>query len=189
MAKLTVSATKPLVWPEMDRSDDGVEGDLRRRRFGRGRCGGLGRCERSGLGCSMKWTAAELLDTVRRRGVVGGRGYGEGVAAMASAMAGACEGEELERRGGVWGVRGREGGRFTALARRRRRRGGEQLRGELRCRRRAPWLPAWQAKQLAGAVAGLGRPGGLAGGPAVAPGKFFPFFSVSVLLNIYLQLC
>ena len=23
MAKLTVSATKPLVWPEMDRSDDG----------------------------------------------------------------------------------------------------------------------------------------------------------------------
>ena len=32
MAKLTVSATKPLVWPEMDRSDDGVERDLRRRR-------------------------------------------------------------------------------------------------------------------------------------------------------------
>ena len=32
MAKLTVSATKPLVRPEMDRSDDGVEGDLRRRR-------------------------------------------------------------------------------------------------------------------------------------------------------------
>ena len=49
----------------------------------------------------MKWTAAELLDTVARRGVDGGRGYGEGVAAMASAMAGACEGKELERRGGV----------------------------------------------------------------------------------------
>ena len=32
MAKLTVSATKPLLWPGMDRSDDGVEGDLRRRR-------------------------------------------------------------------------------------------------------------------------------------------------------------
>ena len=32
MAKLTVSATKPLVWPEMNRSDDGIEGDLRRRR-------------------------------------------------------------------------------------------------------------------------------------------------------------
>ena len=28
MAKLTVSATKPLVWPEMDRGDDGVKGDL-----------------------------------------------------------------------------------------------------------------------------------------------------------------
>ena len=26
MAKLTVSATKPLVWPEMDRSDDGLKG-------------------------------------------------------------------------------------------------------------------------------------------------------------------
>ena len=31
MAKLTVSATESLVRPEMDRSDDGVEGDLRRR--------------------------------------------------------------------------------------------------------------------------------------------------------------
>ena len=31
MAKLTRSSTKPLVRPEMDRSDDGVEGDLRRR--------------------------------------------------------------------------------------------------------------------------------------------------------------
>ena len=62
MAKLTVSATKPLVWPEMDRSDDGVEGDLRRRRFGRGRCGGLGRCERSGLG---------LLDGVDSGGAPG----------------------------------------------------------------------------------------------------------------------
>ena len=143
-----------------------------------------GRSSTRGSASSMKWTAAKLLDTVARRGVDGGRGYGEGVAAMASAMAGACEGEELERRGGVWGVRGREGGRFTALAGRGRRRGGEQLRGELRCRRRAPWLPAWQAKQLAGAVAGLGRPGGLAGGPAVAPGKFSPFFLFLFLFNI-----
>ena len=157
----------------------GISGDGE---LGRGRCGGLGRCERSGLGCSMKWTAAKLLDTVRRRGDDGEHGYVGGAAMVASAMAGACEGEELERRGGVWGVRGREGGRFTALAGRGRRRGGEQLRGELRCRRRAPWLPAWQAKQLAGAVAGLGRPGGLAGGPAVAPGRFSPLFSVSVFI-------
>ena len=67
-----------------------------------------------GSASSMKWTAAKLLDTVARRGVDGGRGYGEGVAAMASAMAGACEGEELERRGGVWEVQRREGDRSTA---------------------------------------------------------------------------
>ena len=73
-----------------------------------------GRTSTRGSASSMKWTAVELLDTVARRGVDGGRGYGEGVAAMASAMAGACEGEELERRGGVWGVRGREGGRSTS---------------------------------------------------------------------------
>ena len=52
----------------------------------------------------MKWTAAELLDTVARRGVDGGRGYGEGVAAMASAMAGEREREELGENGGVLGV-------------------------------------------------------------------------------------
>ena len=69
-----------------------------------------GRSSTRGSASSMKWTAAKLLDTVARRGVDGGRGYGEGVAAMASAMAGACEGEELERRGGVWGVRGSERG-------------------------------------------------------------------------------
>ena len=120
-----------------------------------------------------------------RRGDDGEHGYDGGAATVASAMAGACKGEELERRGGVWGVRGRERGRFTALAGRGRRRGGEQLRGELRCRRRAPWLPAWQAKQLAGAVAGLGRPGGLAGGRQVS---FFPFLLFLFYL-IYLQLC
>ena len=134
-----------------------------------------GRTSTRGSASSMKWMAAELLDTAARRGVDGGRGYGEGVAAMASAMAWESEGEELERRGGVWEVRERERGRFTALAGRGRRRGSEQLRGELRCRRGAPWLPAWQAKQLAGAVAGLGRPGGLAGGRQVSFPLFFLF--------------
>ena len=67
-----------------------------------------------GSASSMKWTAAKLLDTVARRGVDGGRGYGEGVAAMASAMAGACEGEELERRG----VSGGFGGEREAGSRR-----------------------------------------------------------------------
>ena len=154
----------------------GISGDGE---LGRGRCGGLGRCERSGLGCSMKWTAAELLDTVRRRGVVGGRGYGEGVAAMASAMAGACEGEELERRGGVWGVRGREGGRSTALAGRGRRRGGEQVRGT-HAVLAVEHLPACLAgKQLAGAV--LGWTGRWAG--AGRQVSLFPFFSVFCFFN------
>ena len=62
----------------------------------------------------MKWTAAELLDTVRRRGDDGEHGYDGGAAMVASAMAGACEGEELERRGGVWEVQRREGDRSTA---------------------------------------------------------------------------
>ena len=72
----------------------------------------------------MEWTAAELLDTTTRRGVDGGRGYGEGVAAMASATAWESEGEELERRGGVWRVRESEGERSTSLAGRVERRGG-----------------------------------------------------------------
>ena len=69
-----------------------------------------------GSACSKERRVSELLDTAARRGVDGGRGYGEGVAAMASAMAWESEGEELERRGGVWEVRERERGRFTALA-------------------------------------------------------------------------
>ena len=63
-----------------------------------------------GSACSMEWTAAELLDTTRRCTGGGERGYGDGAAAVASAMAGEREGEELERRGGVWGVRGSERG-------------------------------------------------------------------------------
>ena len=41
----------------------------------------------------------ELLDTAARRGVDGGRGYGEGVAAMASAMAGGARERGV---GGEW---------------------------------------------------------------------------------------
>ena len=122
---------------------------------------------------STKWTAAELLDTVARRGVDGGRGYGEGVAAMASAMAWESEGEELERRGGVWGVRGREGGRFTALAGRGRRRGGEQVRGT-HAVLAVEHLPAWPASSsLARCWAGP------AGGPGAGRQvSFSPFLSV-----------
>ena len=56
-----------------------------------------GRTSTRGSASSMKWMAAELLDTAARRGVDGGRGYDEGVAAMASAKAWESEGEELER--------------------------------------------------------------------------------------------
>ena len=65
-----------------------------------------GRTSTRGSASSMKWTAAELLDMAARRGVDGGRGYGEGVAAMASAMAWESEGEELGKNGGVLGVHG-----------------------------------------------------------------------------------
>ena len=71
----------------------------------------------------------ELLDTVARREVDGERVYGEGAAAVASAMAGEREGEELGRRGDVWGVRGREGKRSPSSAGRGERRGGDQVRG------------------------------------------------------------
>ena len=65
---------------------------------------------------STKWTAAELVDTVARRGVDGERVYDVGTAAVASATTWESEGEELERRGGVWGVRESEGDRSTSLA-------------------------------------------------------------------------
>ena len=131
----------------------------------------------------MKWTAAKLLDTVARRGVDGGRGYGEGVAAMASAMAWESEGEELERRGGVWEVREREGERSTTSP-------GE-WRGEAasRCVARAAvavgHLPACLAgKQLAGAA--LGWAGRWAGCWRQVSFSIFFLFSVFLIL---LQLC
>ena len=106
-----------------------------------------------GSACSMKWTAAELLDTTRGRTGGGERGYDAGTAAVASAMAGACEGEELERRGGVWGVRGREGERSTTSP------GEGSGEAASRCVARAAvavgHLPACLAgKQLAGAALG-----------------------------------
>ena len=171
MAKLTVSATKPLVWPEMDRSDDGVEGDLRRRRFGRGRCGGLGRCERSGLGLldgvdsggapghderTHGWRGARL----RRRHGDGGVGHGGGAR-------GGGAGEERGSLGGS-GERGRL---IHDVTGRGERRGGEQVRGAHCGRCRAPaCLPGRQAARWSDA--GLGRQVGR----VLAPGKFFYFF-------------
>ena len=136
-----------------------------------------------GSACSMKWTAAELLDTTRGRTGGGERGYDVGTAAVASAMAGGREGKELERRGGGWGVRGREGERSTTSP------GEGSGEAASRCVARAAvavgHLPACLAgKQLAGAV--LGWAGRWAG--CWAPGKFFYFFLFSVFL-ILLQLC
>ena len=101
----------------------------------------------------MEWTAAELLDTMRGRTGGGEHGYDEGTAMVASAMAGEREGEELERSGGVWGVRGSEGGRSTTSP------GEGSGEAASRCVARAAvavgHLPACLAgKQLAGAALG-----------------------------------
>ena len=156
MAKLTVSATKPLVWPEMDRSDDGVEGDLRRRRFGRGRCGGLGRCERSGLGLldGVDSGGAPGHDerTHGRRGARLRRRHGDGGVGHGGGARGGGAGEERGCLGGS-GERGRPVHDVTGRGERR---GGEQVRGARCGRRRAPaCLPGRQAARWSGA--GLGR--------------------------------
>ena len=90
-------------------------------------------------------------------------------------MAGGREGEELERRGGVWGVRGREGERSTTSP------GEGSSEAASRCVARAAvavgHLPACLAgKRLAGAA--LGWAGRWVG--CWAPGKFFYFSLFSV---------
>ena len=114
---------------------------------------------------------AELLDTAARRGVDGGRGYGEGVAAMASAMAGEREREELGENGGVLGVHGSAWSSSIQPRGEEVKQGDGQLRGACCGRRRAPaCLPGRQAARWSGA--GLGRQVGR----VLAPGKFFYFF-------------
>ena len=120
---------------------------------------------------------AELLDTTRGHTGGGERGYDVGTAAVASAMAGGREGEELERKGGVWGFRGREGGRSTTSP------GEGSGEAASRCVARAAvavgHLPACLAgKQLAGAA--LGWAGRWAGCWRQVS---FPFFSVFCIFN------
>ena len=99
---------------------------------------------------------AELLDTAARRGVDGGRGYGEGVAAMASAMAGEREREELGENGGVLEVHGSTWSSSIQQRGEEVKQGDGQLRGARCGRRRAPaCLPGRQAARWSGA--GLGR--------------------------------
>ena len=113
---------------------------------------------------------AELLDTAARRGVDGGRGYGEGVAAMASAMAGEREREGLGENGGVLEVHGAAWSSSIQPRGEEVKQGDGQLRGARCGRRRAPaCLPGRQAARWSGA--GLGRQVGW----VLAPGKFFYF--------------
>ena len=66
----------------------------------------LGHASARGSTSSKERRVAKLLDTVVQRGVDGERDYGEGAAAVASAMAWESEGEELGVNGCVHGVRG-----------------------------------------------------------------------------------
>ena len=69
-----------------------------------------GHASARGSTSSKERRVAELLDTVAQRGVDGERDYGEGAAAVASAMARESEGEELGGGAGVGGVGERERG-------------------------------------------------------------------------------
>ena len=88
-----------------------------------------GQASTRGSACSKERRAAKLLDTVARRGVDGERDYGEGAAAVVSAMARESEGEELGGGAGVCGVGERERVRPTSTAGRGERRGDGQLCG------------------------------------------------------------
>ena len=69
-----------------------------------------GHASARGSTSSKERRVAELLDMVARRGVDGERDYGEGAAAVASAMAWESEGEELGGGAGVCRVGERERG-------------------------------------------------------------------------------
>ena len=117
-----------------------------------------------GLASSKERRAAELLDTVVQRGDDGERDYSDGAAAVASAMVRESEGEELGGRSGcLWG-RGEGEGSFpvNSWTRGAARRRAAAWHACCARRRAAACLPG-QAKQLAGAVAGLGRQVGLLG--------------------------
>ena len=131
-----------------------------------------------GSACSKERRVAELLDTAARRGVDGGRGYGEGVAAMASAMAGEREREELGENGGVLEVHGAAWSSSIQPRGEEVKQGDGQLRGARCGRRRAPaCLPGRQAARWSGA--GLGRQVGR----ELASGKFFHFFCFLYFFN------
>ena len=143
---------------------------------GEGEVGGeaSGKTSTRGSTCSKEWATAELLDTVGRREVDGGRGYSGKVAAAASAMVEEGEGEAMGENGGVQGFWGASRGSSSASTGE----GGKQVAPwRARARRRHLSACSGESRQLTGAGQhSAGPPGGL-------PGKSFCFlFS---LLFIY----
>ena len=136
-----------------------------------------------GSACSKERRVAELLDTAARRWVDGGRGYGEGVAAMASAMAWESEGEELGENGGVLGVHGSTWSSSKPATRR----GGEAGRRPAAWRTLRPpsgtCLPAWPASSSLAR-----RWAGPAGGPVSRRQVRFPLFFCFYLLCKFVDL-
>ena len=106
----------------------------------------------------------ELVDSTGRRGEHGGCGVHVGASATASAMVRESEEEELGRMVVSTGFGARRGAHTGRQRGEGRKQGGGQLHGARWCRRRAPACLPGKGKQLAGAAAGLGRLGGLAGG-------------------------
>ena len=118
-----------------------------------------GQASARGSASSKKRRAAELLDTMARRKDDGEHDYGDGAAAVASAMVRESEGEEMGRKGFVCELRGGVGDRPRSA----------EWRGEEAGRRAAAWsalvpasstcLPAWpsQAACWSGGWAGPAR--------------------------------
>ena len=86
------------------------------------------------------------------------------------------------------GVGARHGGRPGQQSGEGRKQGGGQLRGTRWCRRRATACLPGQAKQLAGALAGLGRQVGLLGGRQVSSNSL-SLSLFSVLLYLFPAMC
>ena len=123
-----------------------------------------GQASARGSACSKERRAAELLDTVARRRDDGECDYGDGAVAVASAMERESEGERHGENGCVHGVRGATWRSSRPAERRGEEAGRRTAAWHALVRHRAPACLPGRAKQLARAVAALGRQVGLLGG-------------------------
>ena len=131
-----------------------------------------GQASTRGSACSKEGRAAELLDTVARRGDDRGRDYGGGAAVGASAMVRESEGE---RQGQVRCRRGR-GGDMEPIQRPGTRSGKLLVPWRARARRRHLSACSGESRQLTGAGQhSVGPPGGL-------PGEFLCFLFLFLFL-------